>query len=418
MTNFNDEIRAILEYIQSHWKNTIRFEVDDKDTLLGLPYPYTVPCQTESTMQNFFYWDTYFTNVGLLKHGFHELAKNNTDNLLCQVEKYGYIPNGNRTYFLNRSQPPYLSLIIRQVFDNYGDIRWLKSAFETWKKEYVFWMEKRMTPIGLNRHFHHATYDELIVFWEDVRDRLIFKPENREEILQISNQYLAEAETGWDFTPRFETHCADFIPVDLNSLLIMNEMNAAYFCEILKSDGKNSWRQRAEKRMQLVNQYCWNEEKGLYYDYDFIHHCHSQIASLATFLPLWANVASTRQAESVLNNLNRFEYDYGVSACENSHQTITYQWDYPNGWPPLFYITIAGLKNYGFIEQARRIAEKYVKVVIKNFKETGDLWEKYNVVDGSIQVKNEYQMPAMLGWTAGVFVFCVEFLRTEQTVRK
>ncbi len=418
MINFHRDIQTVLKYIKSHWKNTVRHITEDIDTLLGLPYPYTVPCQIEPSMQNFFYWDTYFTNAGLLRQGFHELAKNNTDNLLYEVERHGYVPNGNRTYFLDRSQPPYLSLIVRQVFENCGDVRWLKSAFETWKKEYAFWMEKRMTPIGLNRHFHHATDDELIAFWEDVRDRLIFKPKNREEILPISNQYLTEAETGWDFTPRFERHCADFVPVDLNCLLFMSEMNAAFFCEIVGSDDKISWLQRAEKRKQLVSQYCWNEEKGLYYDYDFIHHRYSQIASLATFLPLWANVASTAQAESVMNNLGRFEYDYGVSACENSYQTITYQWDFPNGWPPLFYITIAGLKNYGFIEQAWQIAEKYLKVLIKNFKETGSLWEKYNVVDGSIQVKNEYQMPAMMGWTAGVFVYCAEFIKTDQKVSK
>ncbi len=413
MTNFTEDIQTVLNYIQSHWQNTIRYEPDERGTLLGLPKPYTVPCQKEPTMQIFFYWDTYFTNVGLLRHGFLELAKNNADNLLYLVEKYGYIHNGNRTIFLNRSQSPYLSLVIREVFEHCHNVQWLKNAFEIWKKEYSFWMEKRITPIVLNRHFHHSSDDEMLEFWEDVKNRLVFKPKNWEEIQQISSHYLAEAETGWDFTPRFETRCADFVPVDLNSLLLINEMNAAYFCEILGIDEKILWLQRAKKRKQLLNQYCWNDEKGLYYDYDFINHRHSQIASLATFLPLWANVASITQAESVMNNLNRFEYDYGVCVCENSHQTITYQWDFPNGWPPLFYITIAGLRNYGFIEPARRIAEKYLKVVIKNFKQTGDLWEKYNVVDGSIQVKNEYQMPAMMGWTAAVFIYCVEILNTN-----
>ncbi len=413
MLNFVDDIKLILEYIQLHWKNTIRFEPDDKGSLLGLPCPYTVPSLNEPNMQIFFYWDTYFTNIGLLQHGLQDLAKNNADNLLYQVEKYGYIPNGNRTFFLNRSQTPYLSLVIREVFENCPDVQWLKSAFETWKKEYAFWMNKRMTPIGLNRHFHHSTDEEMVAFWEDVKNRLIFKPNNREEILQICNHYIAEAETGWDFTPRFETRCADFVPVDLNSLLFMSEINAAYFCEILKIDEQELWLQRAKQRKQLLNQYCWNQEKGMYYDYDFINQRYSQIASLATFLPLWANVASTNQAESVVNNLSRFEYNFGVSVCENSHQKITYQWDFPNGWPPIFYIAIAGLRESGYIEQARRIAEKYLKVCIKNFKRNNDLWEKYNVVDGSIHVKNEYEMPTMMGWTAGVFVFCADFLGTK-----
>jgi len=405
MINSKD-IQSVFEYIKSHWQDTIRFEPKDKGTLIGLPYPYTVPCIKEPTMQNNFYWDTYFTNVGLLRQGFEELAKNNVNNLLYEFERFGFVPNGNRTYFLDRSQPPYLSVMIKQINEANPDKKWLKYAYEIWKKEYRFWMEKRMTPVGLNRHFHHSTDGELIEFWNDVKHRLIFKPKSRKEILKISGQYLAEGETGWDFTPRFETHCADFAPVDLNSLLFMNEMNAAHFCEILNDNERDAWIQRAEKRKVLLNDYCWNPEKGIYYDYDFVNHRQSKIASLGTFFPLWANVASTEQAKLVVSNLSLFEFEYGVSACENSDQEIVYQWDYPNGWPPLFYITIAGLKNYGFMDDARRIAEKYMKVVDKNFKETGELWEKYNVVDGSIKVKNEYEMPAMMGWTAGVFVYC------------
>ena len=121
-------------------------------------------------------------------------------------------------------------------------------------------------------------------------------------------------------------------------------------------------------------------------------------------------MATQAQAEAARRNLSKFEYAFGVAACEKTDQKIVYQWDYPNGWPPLFYIVVNGLNNYGFEEDARRIAEKYVDVVTRNFQSTGDLWEKYNVVDGSIQVKNEYVMPAMMGWTAGIFVFCYHFL--------
>ena len=409
MINSKD-ILKILNYIQSHWQNTIRFEPKDKATLIGLPYPYTVPCQTEATMQNNFYWDSYFTNVGLLRQGFEEIARNNVNNLLYEIDRFGFVPNGNRTYFLDRSQPPYLSLMIREIYDTIPDKEWLKFAYATWKKEYRFWMEKRMTPVGLNRHFHHATDRELIEFWDDVKHRLIFKPESRSQILKIGSHYLSEGETGWDFSPRFETHCADFVPVDLNSLLFMNEMNAAYFCEILNDAEQKIWIARAERRKTLLNDYCWNNENGLYYDYDFIHQRHSKIASLGTFFPLWAGMADDQQAQAVVQNLNRFEYDFGVAVCENSHQKITYQWDYPNGWAPLFYLTIAGLKKCGFIAEAKRIAEKYLKVVIKNFKETGELWEKYNVIDGSISVINEYDMPTMMGWTAGVFVYSAEVI--------
>lgn len=407
----NSDAKFVLDYIHSHWPNTVRYEPNDVGTLIGLPYPYTVPCQHEPTMQNNFYWDTYFTNVGLLRQGFSDLAKNNVDNLLHEVEKFGFVPNGNRTFFLTRSQAPFLSLMIKDIYQAFRDVDWLRSAVANWKKEYDFWMQKRPTPIGLNRYFHHATKEQLLEFYRDeLKHRPKVEAETEEQELVISAHLLAEAESGWDFTPRFEQRCGDFAPVDLNSLLYLNEVNAAYFCEILDDPERGLWLERAQRRLKMINEFCWNEKEGLFYDYDFSHHRQSAVASLATFVPLWARLASEKQARSITENLSRFEFDYGVSACEPTQQRLTYQWDYPNGWPPLFYMVINGLNNYGFCQEAHRIAEKYLRVVVKNFNQTGELWEKYNVVDGSIQVKNEYAMPAMMGWSAGVFVFCADLM--------
>jgi len=409
--NLNTEVKTVYDYIKANWQNTVRYETGDRGTLLGLPFPYTVPCQTEKTMQQYFYWDTYFTNAGLLKQGLLDLAKNNTDNLLFHLNKYGYVPNGNRTYFLDRSQPPYLSMIVREIFEVTRDKNWLNNAYELLKTEYEFWDKNRQTPIGLNRHLHHATDEELIKFYDDeLKGRIDFFPKNREKKIYIANHYLTEAETGWDFTPRFEKHAADFAKVDLNSLLYQMEKNMVYFSKMLERDEEESWSNVAEKRRALFTKYFWNYEMGYFYDYNFVSGRQSPIASLAGFHPLWAKMATEAQAAAAVKNLKKFEYDFGVAVCENSGRKIIYQWDYPNGWPPLFYIVINGLNNYGFEEHARRIAEKYVRVVVRNFKSTGDLWEKYNVVDGSIRVNNEYEMPAMMGWTAGVFVFCAHFL--------
>lgn len=405
------EINTVYDYIKDNWQNTILHETEDRGTLLGLPFPYSVPCHNQKVMQNYFYWDTYFTNVGLIRQGFVELAKNNTDNLLFHLKKYGYVPNGNRTYFLNRSQPPYLALMVRDIFEIIGDKTWLNEAFDLLKAEYDFWEKNRRTRIGLNRHLHHATNEQLAKFFdEELKGRIDFAPKDREEKIRIANHYLAEAETGWDFTPKFEQRAADFAKVDLNSLLYQVELNFAYFSQALEKGEEGFWKARAEKRRALFTKYFWNERIGFFYDYDFVNNRQSPIASLAGFHPLWTNMATQTQAEAVRKKLTKFEYEFGVSICENSGQKIVYQWDYPNGWPPLFYIVINGLNNYGFADDARRIAEKYVNVVVRNFETTGDLWEKYNVVDGSIRVNNEYEMPAMMGWTAGVFVFCVHFL--------
>ncbi|HEX9970430.1 MAG TPA: trehalase family glycosidase, partial [bacterium] len=129
------DVQTVLNYIRSHWSDTIKHQTENSGNVLGLPYPYTVPSHNNPNMQIHFYWDTYFTNVGLLKQGLFDLAKSNVDNLLFEVEKYGFIPNGNRTFFLNRSQQPYLSLMVRDIFEATHDKNWLRLAFATLKKE-------------------------------------------------------------------------------------------------------------------------------------------------------------------------------------------------------------------------------------------------------------------------------------------
>jgi alpha,alpha-trehalase len=406
---------AVENYIKKHWEKTVRRVTEDHGTLLGMPYPYTVPCQ-KGVMQNNFYWDTYFTNLGLLGHGLMDLAKSNVDNLLWEVEKYGFVPNGNLIFFLNRSQTPFLSMMVWDIFEKIQDKIWLKNAVEILKKEYQFWQEQRTTPNGLNRHFHHANPDEVLNFYRDVVEpRLGISTTDETEQMQLGEHHLAEAETGWDFDPRFTLHCADFNAIDLNSLLFLYETNFAKFSQILDEPDAELWLALAARRRSLVTEFCWNDRVGLFYDFDFKNQTKSTIASLASFVPLWTGLASPEQARTTVKNLTRFEYEYGVSSCEKNANRFIYQWDYPNGWPPLFEMTVKGLARYGFIEDARRIAQKYVKLVVHNYDTTGDLWEKYNVVIGTTQVKNEYDMPAMLGWTAGVFVSLLTFLRESKS---
>ncbi|MDW7680218.1 MAG: trehalase family glycosidase [bacterium] len=406
------DFKPIYDCIREHWENSVRHITDDRGDLIGMPFPYTVPCPEGEEMQNYFYWDIYFINIGLIGHGLIELAKNNVDNLLFMVERYGFVPNGNRTFFLNRSQLPFLGLMLKQIFDETGDEQWLARAFQIWKKEYKFWKEKRMTTTGLNHHFHHSDKDNLLKFYHDeLAYRIKFQPKNLEEKLEIAAYFLAEAETGWDFSPRFSGRCADFIPIELNCILYLCEKYAAQFSQILgEKESEEVWSQLAQQRQRLIHQFLWHEEQGFFYDYDFINDRHSPIASLAGFAPLWVNLASEKQAELVVKNLPRFEHEYGVAVCEQSEQKTVFQWDYPNGWAPMFYVVIQGLLNYDYKSDAERIAEKYLSVVTENYKTTGKLWEKYNVVEGSIRVKNEYEIVSMLGWTAGVFVYCYQLL--------
>ena len=180
----------------------------------------------------------------------------------------------------------------------------------------------------------------------------------------------------------------------------------AYFAEVLGKD--DVWTERAEKRVDLMNEYMLKD--GLFYDYNFKKNRHSEVLSTASFYPLFARVASDSQAETAVKNLQRLEYDFGISTCEKRDVDTTYQWDYPNGWACMQYIVAKGLLNYGYTDDAKRVAKKYIVATEKIFDETENLWEKYNVIDGTINVTNEYKMPAMMGWTAGVYLAMKEII--------
>ncbi|MBO5211192.1 MAG: hypothetical protein J6B80_04595 [Clostridia bacterium] len=183
----------------------IRFNPNDKGTLIGLPYRYTVPCASEM-FQEMYYWDTYFTNVGLLVEKNAELAKNNVDNMLYMVEKYGFMPNGNRTFYLNQSQPPFLSQMVKEIYEAVYDKEWLTSAYSILKIEYSFWQEKRMLQNGLNSYTgHEIKEDSIDRIAEYGLSRMGYKPKVfKDEIKRtIYSEIRSFCESGWDCNSRF-----------------------------------------------------------------------------------------------------------------------------------------------------------------------------------------------------------------------
>ncbi len=401
-------MQEIFDYLEENWDKCLRENRFDEDTLIGLPYPYTVP--STEYFNEIYYWDTYFTNVGLLKFNKPLYAKHNVDDMLYLVDKYGFMPNGNRTYYLNRSQPPFLSEMVKDVYEYYKDRVWLLGAYETLKKEHNFWQTMRATGMGLNRHDTDRPDEELVNYVEGFVNRTGVKPEGMSDIL-IGRHALAESESGWDMNPRLDFDAYNFAPVDLNCLLYQLERNMAYFATILeKADEVAEWENYAKKRLEIMNKFMLNKE-NLFFDYNFKTGKNSEVFSVASLFPLYVKAATEEQAEAAVKNLCRLEENYGVATCEKgSGKGISYQWDYPNGWSCLEYVTVVGLLNYGYTEDAKRIAQKFVNLVEKAFKETGHLWEKYNVVEGNINVSNEYKMPTMLGWSAGVYVVLKDLL--------
>ncbi len=411
------EVKRVREFIYNSWSQTLRFNEKDSITLIGLPYPYTVPCIAD-TFQEIYYWDTYFTNEGLIGDNHFIYAKNNTDNLLHLLRKYGNVPNGNRTYYLNRSQPPFLSMMVKSIYQQSGDTDWLKEAYNTLLIEYEFWMTKRITPIGLN-HFQGSNTqlsadDFISVSGRQLGTDFMKKGLSEEQLLVLTNHLIAECESGWNFTPRFEGRCRDFCPIDLNAYLYLYEMNFAFYVQELHlTDSAEYWLNKAETRKELLKRYCYNTKDHLYYDYDYINDKQSEIISSAIFSLMYANVVDVKETKHLVRSLDKLEFEYGISTCENKDYQYKYQWSYPNALPPIYFITVAGFNNYGYKKEASRIAEKYIKMITNTYNTTGNLWETYNVRKGNTDVRKDYKMSPMLGWTAGVFVYLSDYLENK-----
>ena len=398
-------------YIKEHWNDTVRLERNDKGDFIGLPYEYYVP-SVKGAFQEMYYWDSFFTSKGLFIHGREALVKSQIENMFHLIGKFGYMPNGSNMGLVSRSQPPYLSLMVRDVYEIYKDKMWLGFAYSVLEKEYKFWNTKRMTPCGLNRYGYEGTEKNFPADARLVRSRLPGYDFGDRTDMDIATNVMCDAESGWDFNPRCEMHQLDYAYVDLNSLLYMFEKNMSYFAQELENGMAGKWNTLAEKRGELIRKLMWNGE--VFLDYNYKTGEHSKHFTSASFFVLWAGVATEEQAKSMLANLHRIEFDYGIAVGEPGERTASYQWDYPNGWAPLHYTTVYALANYGFKEDACRVAEKYVKSIEKIFEETGTLWEKYNVFEGSMNVTDEYEMPEMLGWTAGVYTDLKHFLEKNK----
>lgn len=401
------------KYIDENIEKTTRFNTEDTERRIGLPYVYTVPC-ADGAFQDLYYWDTYFTNVGLIQKGRIDLAKSNVDNMCYLVNRFGFMPNGSRWEYLSRSQPPFLSQMTRDVFEVTGDKEWLAEKYVSLEKEYEFWQSKKVTPTGLNGYINYEVHEPAIEgACQYFKKRTGYEPEGeitREVQEEVFFATLSVCESGWDCTSRFLEDGHHYDAVDLNSLLYGMEGNMQHFSEVLANGQEDIWKKRKEVRSEKMKS-LWSEERELFLDYNFRTGKFSDYASVASLFPLFVGIATKEQAEKSLKLFDSMELLYGI-ACGEPNPAWKCQWDYPNVWAPLQYVTYQALKNYGYEAESRRVAEKYVSLVESNFAETGNLWEKYNGLTGKV-ASDEYEAPPMMGWTSGVYIFfCTVLGRT------
>jgi alpha,alpha-trehalase len=382
------DIERALGYIEATWGELERHRPQDSETLLGLPYPYFVPgsCPQQGFIHNeLYYWDTYFIALGLLDTTRHHQAFEQADNLLHLLQRFGFVPSGNRIYLTARSQPPLLSSLLLDLYDRGGSKEWLAPRMELVKKEYELVWRGTLQP-----------------HWRQVFDGL-----SRNYEINLIDE-LAEAESGWDYTTRFYGSALQYIPIDLNALLYKYEVDFERTSLIMgKPREAEQWQQRAKERREQVDAYLWNQDGGFYFDYNYQTGKQSRVWSLAGYYPLWAGMASKAQAASLANNLERFEAAGGLTATLSQPHVKEHhaaQWVYPNGWAPLHLLIIRGLADYGYEMLAQRLARRWLYTNLHSFNRHGAFFEKYNVVDLDAPPKDGvYPSQTGFGWTNAVF---------------
>jgi len=427
--------------------------------LLFLENRYVVPGGRFNEMYG---WDSYFEILGLLRDGRLDLARGMVENFFFEIEHYGTILNANRTYFLTRSQPPFLTSMIMAVYQaekaaGKADSGWLAKAYGYASKDYEMWNRDphRAGATGLSRYYDfgegpapeglqdEAGYYRSVAsfFFEhpEVADHDLVETRtgetNPDAIGFLFTLQLCEAtsagskcdplktlsltrdfykgdrsmrESAFDISFRFGPYSAQthhYAPVCLNSLLYKTEKDLEQMSRLLgKANESDKWQKRADERKERINKYLWDSERGQFFDYNFDTQKRSSYEYASTFYPLWAGLATPEQARSVLGNLPVFEQAGGLAM---SHTNTGAQWDYPYGWAPIQLLGIEGLRRYGFSADADRLSYKFLSTVLENFRRDGTIREKYNVVTRSSEthVATGYKSNVVgFGWTNGVFL--------------
>ncbi len=390
-----DDVQPALNYIQDYWSQLTRSTKRQKDsyinhtsTLIPLKNPYIVPSNESGgfVFEEQYYWDSFFTAIGMDDK---KMIVGMLENLIQLYSEFGLIPNANRYYFTSRSQPPILTTFIFYVYERFEmSDKWLQKNIAVAKDEYQHvWMS--------TKHPHHRQVHKGLSRYYDIN----------------SLHDLAEAESGWDMTPRFQRQCLDYVPIDLNCLLHVYEQDFARAARLAGDDDEATrWDTCAATRREQINSTLWNQRQGFYFDYNYHEDKKSPVWSLAAYYALWSGVATDKQAEKLVETLPRFKKPGGLTTTIGNMMltklfgSTKTQWAYPNGWAPLHYITIKGLQRYGYEKEAKELARTWIANCNSWFVRHGEFLEKYNVVEPQKKpVAGVYPSQSGFGWTNGVF---------------
>jgi len=382
-------------------------------SLLPLPRPYVVP---GGRFREIYYWDSYFTMLGLVESGRGELVAGMVEDFAHLIDRYGHVPNGTRTYYLSRSQPPFFFLMLGLLPGAPGETyaRYLPQL----KREYEFWMEgaaalkpgeahRRVValPDGaiLNRYWDDRDTPRDESFREDTElARVSSRPPG-----QVFRDIRAAAESGWGFSSRWFADgrtmativTTEIVPVDLNSLLYGLENAIVAGCE-QRGEAAAEFRRHAEARRAAIDRYLWDAPAGVYCDYRWTERASIARLSGATLYPLFLGCASQRQADGVAAAVRGTLLKSG--GLVTTPLATGQQWDAPNGWAPLQWIGVSGFNRYGERRLAETVAHHWLRNVRRVYEESGKLVEKYDVLSERRGGGGEYPLQDGFGWTNGV----------------
>lgn len=429
-TVYKSDIRGgIRKHIDTLW--TVLQHVADTvkgTSLIPLPHDYIVP---GGRFREVYYWDSYFTMLGLEESKRFELIEDIIKNFAYLIDTYGHIPNGNRTYYISRSQPPFFALMVQLLAKHKGNDVLIKYRPQL-IKEYKYWM-KGASGIKPGQVFEHtarmADGSLLNRYWdastqpreESYREDVLAARDTKQKPADFYRNIRAAAESGWDFSSRWlvdgkslpTIQTTSLVAVDLNCLLYNLESVIARSYELGGSKKLAAlYRAKAFKRKTALMKYCWDATAGCYRDYNWQQKKISAQMSIATTYPLYFNIATATQARQIANLVEKkFLQPGGVATTLNG---TGQQWDQPNGWAPLQYMTIIGLRNYQQDSLAQTIAQRWIQLNIKEFNKTGKLLEKYDIQHADAKAGGgEYPLQDGFGWTNGVLLKLMNLYKVD-----
>lgn len=405
-------------HIRTLWPDLTRPPIDPPagSSALALPEPYVVP---GGRFREIYYWDSYFTMLGLSVDGQQPLVESMLADFVNLIDRYGHIPNGTRSYYLSRSQPPFFALMLDLSANT--DPALARRRLAALKAEHDFWMDGAscVASTGSCRHVVRMPDGSLLNRYWDARDtpRDESFAEDRATALAaaprdpavVQRELRSGAESGWDFSSRWlrdpmtlaTIHTTDIVPIDLNSLLWAMEQRIAARCAVIgDAPCATSFSRQAARRKAAIDRYLWVTAENRYADWDRSTAKPTAILSSATAYPLFVGLASPAQGKAVTMTIRSSLVAPG--GLRTTRLRTGQQWDAPNGWAPLQWVAIEGLTRYGADDAAQAIAARWVDTVSRTYRETGKMLEKYDVEERKPGGGGEYPLQDGFGWTNGV----------------